>query len=818
MMQFFRSLGVGFIALALCTYTLFPGNPLTNITFPVYDDGEGYTFGLILPDSALTTDEYDYIGYLSCTTPAGAGDAWCGLSHGQSGQMTQALLLMTWPYQDQVLTSFRYASGYATPDLYTGNATLTTLASSVNDTFFEIVYLCQNCWRWDQDGATGNVSTSSGIAILGRAAADEAPGNPGCPDDIVIPYHSRAFGQYGAPLTSATAASYSAYATMAAKATTTAATCGAATTTSGGGSSSATTTTSSVTATVTTSVACQTIPAGKTYDYIVVGGGAGGIPMADKLSEAGHSVLLIEKGPPSTAEWGGDMGPDWLDGTNLTRFDVPGLCNEIWVNSTGVACTDTDQMAGCVLGGGTAVNAGLWWKPNPLDWDENFPTGWHAIDVVNATSRVFSRIPGTWHPSMDDKLYLPQGYNMLAGGLNASGWAYVLANDVPAQKNHTFGHTEFMFAGGQRGGPLATYLATAAARSQFSLWMDTAVDRIVRDGAAATGVDVSCSAGTGYSGTVNLTPGTGRVIVSAGTFGTPKLLFRSGIGPTDQLAVVQGSADADLMVDSSEWIDLPVGYNLAEQMNTDTIITHPDVVFYDFYAAWTDPIEADKDAYLDNRTGILTQAAPNIGPMMWDLITVSDGTTRQLQWTSRVEGDSTITNSTHAMTMSQYLGRGQVSRGRTTISADLSMAVTTEPFFHNDGDKEAVIQGIKNLQAALANVEGLEWVRPMPNQTAEDYVDSLLVTANGRRANHWMGTAKIGSDSGLENGTAVVDLNTKVYGTDNIFVVDASIFPGELTGNPSATIVIAAEHAAEKILALAPANSNANSSVCDQPR
>jgi cellobiose dehydrogenase (acceptor) len=56
------------------------------------------------------------------------------------------------------------------------------------------------------------------------------------------------------------------------------------------------------------------------------------------------------------------MRPEWLRGTNLTRFDVPGLCNQIWVDSAGIACTDTDQMAGCVLGGGTAVNAALWWK------------------------------------------------------------------------------------------------------------------------------------------------------------------------------------------------------------------------------------------------------------------------------------------------------------------------------------------------------------------------------------------------------------------------------------------------------------------------
>jgi cellobiose dehydrogenase (acceptor) len=39
----------------------------------------------------------------------------------------------------------------------------------------------------------------------------------------------------------------------------------------------------------------------------------------------------------------------------------------------------------------------------------------------------------------------------------------------------------------------------------------------------------------------------------------------------------------------------------------------------------------------------------------------------------------------------------------------------------------------------------------------------------------WLGTAKLGTDSALTGGTSVVDLNTRVYGTDNIHVVDASI-------------------------------------------
>ena len=80
----------------------------------------------------------------------------------------------------------------------------------------------------------------------------------------------------------------------------------------------------------------------------------------------------------------------------------------------------------------------------------------------------------------------------------------------------------------------------------------------------------------------------------------------------------------------------------------------------------------------------------------------------------------------------------------------------------------------------------------------------MVVSYSNRRSNHWIGTNKLGTDDGTKGGSAVVDLNAKVYGTDNLFVVDASIFPGHVTTNPSAYIVVASEHAAERILALAP--------------
>lgn len=75
------------------------------------------------------------------------------------------------------------------------------------------------------------------------------------------------------------------------------------------------------------------------------------------------------------------------------------------------------------------------------------------------------------------------------------------------------------------------------------------------------------------------------------------------------------------------------------------------------------------------------------------------------------------------------------------------------------------------------------------------------ITTSDRTANHWMGSCKMGEDDGRkENGSAVVDLDTKVYGTDNLFVVDAGVFPGMVTCNPTALIMSVAEKAAEKLL------------------
>ena len=102
--------------------------------------------------------------------------------------MLSSILLMAWPYQDKVLTSFRLATDYFMPDVFTGNATVTQMRASVTATGYELVYHCANCFQTaDGDGVYG-VSTTRGLLVLGHAQAFDAPENTACPAQISLPF------------------------------------------------------------------------------------------------------------------------------------------------------------------------------------------------------------------------------------------------------------------------------------------------------------------------------------------------------------------------------------------------------------------------------------------------------------------------------------------------------------------------------------------------------------------------------------------------------------------------------------------------------
>ena len=77
------------------------------------------------------------------------------------------------------------------------------------------------------------------------------------------------------------------------------------------------------------------------------------------------------------------------------------------------------------------------------------------------------------------------------------------------------------------------------------------------------------------------------------------------------------------------------------------------------------------------------------------------------------------------MTITQYLGNGAISRGRLTITPALNVQVATVPYLRNATDKEAVIQGIDTMRAALKNVQNLTWIKPTADQTTTSFVNSV---------------------------------------------------------------------------------------------
>jgi cellobiose dehydrogenase (acceptor) len=178
-----------------------------------------------------------------------------------------------------VLTWFR---ALATPALYDGNVQLIPISQSINANNFTLIYRCVNCLLANAtEGIDNSYVQTSQFFVFSYAQSLGLPQPPTDPDGTVI-QHDNGQGDLSPVVSTCTFASYSKWATMS--------------------MTGAPTPTSSI---VTTTYSARTIPTGVTYDYIVAGGGAGGIPFADKVSAAGKKTLLIERGPPSTYQWAG---------------------------------------------------------------------------------------------------------------------------------------------------------------------------------------------------------------------------------------------------------------------------------------------------------------------------------------------------------------------------------------------------------------------------------------------------------------------------------------------------------------------------------
>ncbi|KAI9739668.1 MAG: hypothetical protein M1834_006386 [Cirrosporium novae-zelandiae] len=516
------------------------------------------------------------------------------------------------------------------------------------------------------------------------------------------------------------------------------------------------------------------------WDYIIAGAGPAGLIVAERLVEANKTVLLLERGGPSTYSSGGNLTWDYSPSAPLTLYDVPGLDTALFETDMSFLCDDTPVYAACTLGGGVEINAMVFIHPRQADFDDKWPQGWQWSEMSSAAQKLYARNPGSDSPSVDGKIYDPTEYNILSSFLDTQEYHKVSTFADPNDKYRVYTHPPWNIKDGERAGPVRTYLPLAQKSSNFKLQMHTTVVRVTREGSVVTGVEVKNTL-TGVTSIISVSSNA-RVILASGSMITPKILFNSGIGPSDQLSIAANSTNSSNFPAQKDWISLPVGHGLKDHPIVNVnYTTFSNLTAYDFNS----PPTSDNELYLSQRSGPLAQGVQRL--LFWSSFVGSDNVTRSIQGTTSVTATDTIL-------VKFYLTHGLTSSGRLGLSADgSSISILDSPYFTTSADKEGLAGFIDDFNTAAKNSTIL---KPQKNisgaESLEGYTSGL----------HLVGTVKMGCDDGRTGGSAVVDLDTKVYGIDNLFVVDASIHPDLPTGNTQAIVMVVAERAAEKILAL----------------
>jgi choline dehydrogenase len=231
---------------------------------------------------------------------------------------------------------------------------------------------------------------------------------------------------------------------------------------------------------------------GTRFDVLVAGGGSAGCVLAARLSEDGRRVGLVEAGPDYGPYAAGRWPADMLDGRSLAF-------SHAWATDR----EDRSQLRARILGGCSAHNACVLIAGAPADYDE-WGHGWsHAVlepylrrAEQEMRVRVWRREElSPWHAALAD----------------AAGDEAILhrANVVGSVRWNT------AFA----------YLDPARERPNLTILADTLVDRVLLDGDRAVGLATS-------AGELRAT----AVVLTAGAYGSPAILLRSGIEAGDGLS------------------------------------------------------------------------------------------------------------------------------------------------------------------------------------------------------------------------------------------------------------------------------------------
>ena len=533
----------------------------------------------------------------------------------------------------------------------------------------------------------------------------------------------------------------------------------------------------------------------KDYDYIIVGAGSAGSVLANRLSEdPANKVLLIEAGGSDRRFF-----IQMPIGYGITYHQK----TVNWMYMTEPS-SDADNKPsywprGKVMGGSSSINAMVYVRGNPKDfdeWSEAGNPGWSYKEVLPYFKKMeswqngadnfrggdgplkVSEVSKQLHPLCDNFLSAAQEIGMK------------LNPDMNGEKQEGVGNYQITTHKGQRMSSSRAYLWPIKHRSNLTVLKKALVTKVLIKDKKAYGVKYLKSDKT------HELLASREVILSAGSINSPQLLQLSGVGPKKILEQVS----VPLVHDSPA-----VGENLQDHLGVSYFYKSKVPTLNDELRPVLGKIYQGL-RYIFSRRGPLSLSVNQSG----GFIRTSDNLKKpniQLYFSpvsySLESPDKRAMMSPDPFS-AMLLGISNCSpRSRGSVhlrSSDPSSPPIIKPnYLSNESDVKDLLEGVKILRK-LVKTESFrpvigEEFRPGPQcQTDEQMIQHIKDTV--WTVFHPSSTCRMGPDP----KSNVVDSNLKVYGIEGLRVADASIFPSLVCGNINAATIMVGEKASDLIL------------------